>query len=103
MRKSSLVISTFTGPGSLWLYIDNQLILTNSDIATIDLESGGEYILFWYVKGPPGSTYSITISSPREAEYQLTKTILASGKDQGSFRFEVNQVSRLAETNPILA
>lgn len=103
MRKPSLAISTFTGPCSLWLYIDNQLILKNTDIATIELDSSGEYILFWYVKGPPGSTYSITISSPREAEYQLTKTITASGKDQDSFRFEVNGVSGLAETNPILA
>jgi len=102
MRKQALVVSTFTGPCSLWLYIDNQLILQDSEIATYDLECGGEYIVFWYVKGPPGSTYSITISSPREAEYQLTKTLLTSGKDEGSFRFVVSRVSNLAETNPIL-
>jgi hypothetical protein len=102
MRSKSFVVSAFTGPCSLWLYIDNQLILTKSEITSVDLDSGGEYIVFWYVKGPPGSTYSITISSPREAEYQLTKTLLASGKDEGSFRFAVNSISRTEETNPIL-
>lgn len=102
MRKPQLVVSTFTGSGSLWLYVDNQLILKDSDATRIDLDCNAEYIVFWYVKGPPGSSYSITISSPREAEYQLTKTLLASGKDQGSFRFVINSLNQILETNHAL-
>ena len=89
MRNRKLVVSVFTGASSLWLYMDNQLILKDSAEVCVDLDAGSEYVLFWYVKGLPGSTYSITISSPREAEYQLTKTLVASGKDHGSFHFSV--------------
>lgn len=102
MRNSKLVVSTFTGSGSLWLYVDNQLILKDTNAASIDLDCNAEYIIFWFVKGPPGSSYSITISSPREAEYQLTKTLLASGKDEGSFRFALNNINRMAEINQLL-
>lgn len=93
MRTHKLVVSAFTGASSLWLYMDNQLILKDSEAVTVNLESGADYVMFWYVEGPPGSTYSITISSPREAEYQLTKTLLSSGKDHGSFQFAVPGVA----------
>lgn len=93
MRTPKLVVSAFTGASSLWLYMDNQLILKDSTAVTMELDSGSDHVMFWYVEGPPGSTYSITISSPREAEYQLTKTLLASGKDHGSFQFAVPGVA----------
>jgi hypothetical protein len=83
----NLVASTFIGSGSLWLYLDNKLIMQNSDSVTIELEEDTEYIVHWFVRGTPGNSYSITISSPREAQYQLTRTVVASGKDHGSFRF----------------
>lgn len=85
---ANLVASTFIGSGSLWLYLDNQLIVQDSDSVTLELERNTEYILRWMVMGDSGSSYCITISSPREAEYQLTKILVASGKDEGAFRFK---------------
>lgn len=82
-----MVASTFIGSGSLWLYLDNELIMQNSDSATVELEEGREYIVHWFVKGTPGSSYSITISSPREAQYQLTRVVDKSGKAISVFRF----------------
>lgn len=85
---ASLVASTFIGNGELWLYLDNQLIMQNNDSVTVELEESTEYILHWFVRGASGNTYSITISSPREAQYQLTRTLVSSGKDQGALRFK---------------
>jgi len=85
---AKLTASTFIGTGSLWLFLDNNLILRNNDSVTVELETDNEYIVHWFAKGVPGSSYSITISSPREAEYQLTKTVVTFGKDQGAFRFK---------------
>jgi hypothetical protein len=81
--------STFIGSGSLWLYLDNQVVMQNSDAVTAELEEGGiEYIVHWFVMGSPGTPYSITISSPREAQFQLTRMLGTSGKDQGAYRFK---------------
>ena len=84
---TKLVASTFIGSGSLWLYIDNKLIVQNSESVTVDVKEGQEYFVHWFVQGIHGNSYSITISSPREAQFQLTRTLAASGKDLGSFRF----------------
>jgi hypothetical protein len=85
---AKLVASTFIGSGSLWLFLDDKLIIQNSEKQTIELNRGEEYIVHWFVKGTPGSSFSITISSPREAEFQLTRVIVVSGKDCGEFRFK---------------
>lgn len=86
---AKLIASTFIGSGSLWLYLDNKLIMQNSDSATVELGEDTEYVVHWFVMGLPGTSYSITISSPRGAEFQLTRTLVASGKDNGGFRFKV--------------
>jgi hypothetical protein len=82
-----MIASTFVADGSLWLYVDSKIIMKGSDSATVELNEGEEYIVHWFVEAAPGKSYSITISSPREAEFQLTRTLMPSGKDQGSFRF----------------
>jgi hypothetical protein len=83
-----LVASTFIASGELWLYLDNKLIMQNSDSVTVELEEDTEYIVHWFVQGTPGSSYSITISSPREAQYQLTRGHSVA-KDYGSYKFYV--------------
>jgi hypothetical protein len=82
-----LIASTFIGEGSLWLYLDNQLIMQNSDSVTMELEEGQEYIVHWFVRGVPGSSYSITISSPRDAQYQLTRIVGNGRKEFGGYEF----------------
>jgi hypothetical protein len=84
---AKLIASTFIANGELWLYLDNKLIMQNSDSVTVELEEDTEYIVHWFVKGTPGSSYSITISSPREAQYQLTRVVTVSQKDLYVFRF----------------
>jgi hypothetical protein len=86
---ANLVVSTFIGNGSLWLYLDNKLIATDSDSVTVELEEGIEYIVHWFVRGASGSSYSITISSPREAQYQLTRVVGQIGKQYGGMQFIV--------------
>ena len=82
-----LVASTFIAQGTLQVYLDNNLIMENSDSISIELESGRAYILHWFVTGDVGNTFSITISSPSEAQFQLTRTISREKKDLGTFRF----------------
>jgi hypothetical protein len=83
----TLVASTFISSGSLWLYLDNKLITQNSDSVSVELEEGQEYVIHWFVEGMPGHPYSITISSPRDAQFQLTRTIVKNKKDFGAYRF----------------
>jgi hypothetical protein len=86
---AKLIASTFVASGELWLYLDNKLIMQNSDSVTVELEEDTQYIVHWFVQGTPGSSYSITISSPREAQYQLTKIIGKRSKDYGSYIFNI--------------
>jgi hypothetical protein len=86
---AKLTASTFIANGSLSFYINNELTMSNNSSASVDLEDHGEYIVHWYVMGSPGSSYSVTISSPREAQFQLTRVIGSSGKDLSSIRFSI--------------
>ncbi len=84
---AKLMASTFIASGELWLYLDNKLILQNSDSATVELEEDTMYILHWFVKGAPEGSYSITISSPWEVKYQLTRVVGNGGKNNNSIYF----------------
>jgi hypothetical protein len=84
---AKLVASTFVGKGELWLYLDEKLIMRNNDTIELELEEGQEYVVHWFVKGEPGSSYSVTISSPKEAQYQLTRSMNKVGKDISGYRF----------------
>ncbi len=83
-----LVASTFSGKSSLWLYLDNYLVLENSGNLALEIHDGTGFIVHWFVSGTPGDQYTITISSPREAEFQLTRGLNSSGKDHGGFYFK---------------
>ena len=79
--------STHVEDGMLTLKLDNQIVLQNSDSTSFDIRDHQEYVVQWFVVGRPGSMYSITISSPIEAQFQLSRSLKASGKDYGGFRF----------------
>jgi hypothetical protein len=85
---AKLGVSTFVGDGSLWLYLDTEVIIQNSDTLIMDLKEDIDYVIRWFIKGAPGSSYSITISSPKEAQFQLTKIVGSGGKDFGDFQFK---------------
>jgi hypothetical protein len=86
---TKLIASTYTGAGTLTLYLDDQLIMQNSETMSMDLSEGETYIVHWFVKGSAGSSFSIIISSPREAQFQLTRVVGRSGKEHGCFHFKV--------------
>ena len=81
--------SVFIAEGQLSLYIDSELIEPEQETMLYkrDLENETHYILHWFVKGAPGTPYYITISAPREAEFQLMRGISSMGKDFGAIRF----------------
>jgi hypothetical protein len=86
---AKLVASTFISQGALWLYLNNEPIIKNCDSVSLELQEGKEYIIHWFVSGQEGSPYSVTISSPKEAQFQLTKVLRKSGTDIDSIRFAV--------------
>jgi hypothetical protein len=83
-----IVVSTFISNGSLWLYLDHELIAKNSDSISVEVPEDKGYILHWFVSGNQGSSFSITISSPKDAQFQLTRALTHTGKDHGGFNFE---------------
>lgn len=83
-----MVVSTFVSKGTLRLYLDCEVIANNSDTSTVEVSENGTYVIQWFVKGQPGSSYAITISSPRYARLQFTRSIGKSGKDFGGFQFD---------------
>jgi hypothetical protein len=85
---AKLIASTFIASGELWLYLDNKLIMQNSDSVTVELEEDTEYIVHWFVQGTPRDSYSISISSPKGAEFQLTRIIGERKKNYGSIQFK---------------
>jgi hypothetical protein len=85
---AKLVASAFAGTNMLWLYLDDKLIIENSsDVLTVELRDSEEFVIHWFVRGMAGSQYTITISSPKDAQFQLTRVIGRGGKDHGAFRF----------------
>tara|TARA_R110002020_G_scaffold61545_6_gene165530 strand:- start:7134 stop:7400 length:267 start_codon:yes stop_codon:yes gene_type:complete len=86
---SKLIASTFIDKGAIWLYLDDQLIANGSQSIDIELPDEEEFILHWLVKAPKGTTYSVSISSPKEAQYQLTKAIGNRKKEFGGYNFTV--------------
>lgn len=84
---TKMTASTFIGNGSLFLYLDNELIAKDSDSITLDIDENKEYIIHWFVKGVKGAPYTISISSPKEAEFQVTRRLAEAGKDIGSLYF----------------
>jgi hypothetical protein len=63
------------------------LVSSNGEPATINIETDRDHIVHWYVEGEPGSAYAVTISAPKNAEFQLTKNLGSGGKDFGGFTF----------------
>lgn len=84
-----LVASTFSIKGTIWLFLDEDLISDGNVIKDVELEAGKSYLLHWVIKGKEGSTYSISVSSPKEALYSLTSVIGESEKEFGGFKFQL--------------
>jgi hypothetical protein len=81
------IVSAFSGDGFLWLYLNEKLVLRNSQSVTLEIENG-EHVVQWYVEGPSGGSYSITISSPAQAQFHIARVVGQGGKSFGGFQFK---------------
>lgn len=84
---AKLVASTFVENGTLSVYLDNRVIIQNNDSVTVTLRVEEEYIVHWFAEGTPGTSYSISISSPQNAQVQLTRLLGPGGKAIGHIQF----------------
>jgi hypothetical protein len=81
---SKLSISTHVEDGYLVVRLNDAVIIEGSSKYEAGLLPGG-HVLQWYVYGKPGTSYSISISSPESAEFQVTKKLRMMGRDCGGF------------------
>jgi hypothetical protein len=86
---ATLRASIYAEQGNLTLLLNAKVILTATGTYEVELAKGAEYVIQWFADGQPGSSYSITLSSPPEAEFQLTRVLGETGKDFGGTRFRI--------------
>lgn len=82
-----LRIATYIERGSLVVRLNDVEIINGGGKYEAEIPPG-VHVLQWYVTGAPGSSYSISVASPVDAEYQLTRKVKKTGKDFGGFGFE---------------
>jgi hypothetical protein len=83
MRK--LVAHAFVEKGTVQLHLDGVALEGGYPIEVPLAE--GPHILQWYAESPAGGQFTISISSPKSAEMQLTKRLGKGEKDWGGVEF----------------
>ncbi|WP_373520939.1 hypothetical protein [Aquiflexum sp.] len=82
MKK--LVVSAFVERGQIQLILDGNPVIPQFPV---EMElSDDEHVLQWYVESPIGGQFTLSISSPKSAEMQLTKRLGKGEKDWGGVR-----------------
>jgi len=82
-----LRISTHIESGCISVRLNDERVLENTGNVEHEVKMNQDYVLQWYVHGRSGSSYSIVISKPGQAEFQLTRLLSEGGKDYGGFKF----------------
>ena len=80
------MVSVFVESGSIELKLNGESLLKGSGRIERFLSSNTEQKLSWKINGPVGSSYTISVSSPKEAEFHLSKVLTVS-KEQSSHTF----------------
>lgn len=79
MKK--LVVSVFMEKGHVQLSLDGHPLET---AFTNEIELDDQvHVLQWYVESPVGGQFTLSVSSPKSAEMQLTKRMAKGEKDWG--------------------
>lgn len=81
--------STFIEEGTLILKLNDVAIIQGSGKTTLEVEENQTYWVSWEVHGLPGTCYTISISSPRAAEFYLRK-VLQYDRESRIFFFNIN-------------
>lgn len=84
----TLSVETTIDDGQLQVQLDGKKILSNTGSVNRHLTKGQKYFINWFVKGSPGSKYSIKITAPDAAKMSRSKTLTQSGKDGNTFSFK---------------
>ena len=69
--------------------INDALVLLGNGEASVGLEGGPEHALTWFVRGAPGSSYTLKITAPDEAKFTHEATMDSSTMDAGLHWFTV--------------
>jgi hypothetical protein len=70
------------------IYVDDHGILSGAGSVSRDL-SEGDHALTWFVRGAPGSEYTVSITNPLSAHFSHKATLDQSTKDAGLHWFRV--------------
>lgn len=80
-------IAAYIERGSVVVRVNDVEVVSGGGTYEGDVRPGS-HVLQWYVASLSGTSYSISVSSPGEAEFQLTRKLGRTGKDFGGFEFE---------------
>jgi hypothetical protein len=70
--------------------IDGAPLAFSADgVATRDVVAGHEYVIQWFIRGTPGTTYKVQVTQPAEARFVASATLNDSQKDAGVFWFTI--------------
>jgi hypothetical protein len=70
--------------------IDDVPVLLGVGKTSVELGGGEEHGIMWFVRGSPGSDYTVEITAPAEAKFTHAATIDGSTKDAGLHWFRVD-------------
>jgi hypothetical protein len=79
--------STSIQNGLLQLKLNGRNFLVNSGRRSANIQAESHYVVQWFVRGVPGSDYSIEITSPHNAVISITRRLRDTGIDYGGFSF----------------
>ena len=81
--------SVFVEEGTIVLKLNGAEILNKPGKVDMEIEKGKKYEVSWEVKAKAGNSYTLSISSPKEAEYHLTKVLPVEGTDHQEHQFSI--------------
>lgn len=84
---ASFKVTTSVAAGKLLLKLNGKNVAVDNAQADKTIADGQHFVVQWFVKGVPGSTYAIKITSPASAVIDLKKVIKDTGVDHGGFSF----------------
>lgn len=80
--KKQLTIKR-SGTVSLWkVQFDSSGVKFASSSRTLDV-APGQHVVQWFVRGAPGTTYTVEVTEPAEAAFKFTATLDEAEKDVG--------------------
>lgn len=88
-KKINVVISSSVDPGGVMkAFLDGNALVFVSGKVTV-AAAPGEHSLMWFVLGPPGTQYKLSIDEPATVGFHTGATLNATGSDHGTTWFAV--------------